>query len=60
MLLDLVRAAIRIVRRTASTFDGRVAHIVLTAEGEERFAASFLALAEERGALRRAVATLSR
>jgi DNA-binding MarR family transcriptional regulator len=49
-----------LVRRTASAFDGRVAHIALTNEGEERFAASFRALADERRALSRAVTRLSR
>ena len=59
---ELVNRAQRagLVRRTASALDGRVAHIVLTAEGEERFAASFRGLADERRALSRAVARLSR
>ena len=48
-----------LVRRTASELDGRVAHIVLTNEGEERFAASFRALADERRALSRAVTRLA-
>ena len=43
-----------LVRRTPSTTDARVAHIALTSEGEERFAATFSALAEERRALREA------
>jgi DNA-binding MarR family transcriptional regulator len=47
-----------LVRRTASNVDGRVAHIALTKEGEERFAASFRALADERRALRKAVVEL--
>ena len=47
-----------LVRRTASTLDGRVAHIALTKEGEERFAIAFRALADERRALRKAVAQL--
>jgi DNA-binding MarR family transcriptional regulator len=46
------------VRRTPSTSDARVAHIGLTEEGEERFAASFRALAEERRALRQAIRRL--
>ena len=49
-----------IVRRTASALDGRVAYIVLTKEGEARFAESFRALADERRALSRAVTRLSR
>ena len=59
---ELVNRAERagLVRRTASALDGRVAHIVLTAEGEERFAASFRALADERRALSQAVARLAR
>ena len=58
---ELVNRAERagLVRRTASDLDGRVAHIALTEEGEERFAASFRALADERRALSRAVARLS-
>jgi DNA-binding MarR family transcriptional regulator len=44
-----------LVRRTPSTMDARVAHIALTEEGEERFAASFRALADERRALREAI-----
>jgi DNA-binding MarR family transcriptional regulator len=57
---ELVNRAERagLVRRTASNLDGRVAHIALTAKGEERFAASFRALAEERRALRSAVVEL--
>lgn len=47
-----------LVRRTASTLDGRVAHIALTKEGEERFTIAFRALADERRALRKAVAQL--
>jgi len=48
----------RLVRRTASELDGRVAHIALTKEGEKRFAIAFRALADERRALRKAVARL--
>ena len=59
---ELVNRAERagLVRRTTSAFDGRVANIALTKAGEKRFAASFRALAEERRALSRAVARLSR
>ena len=59
---ELVNRAERagIVRRSASAFDGRVANIALTKEGEARFAASFRALAEERRALSQAVSRLSR
>jgi DNA-binding MarR family transcriptional regulator len=46
------------VRRTPSTQDARVAHIALTEEGEQRFVASFRALADERSALREAIKTL--
>jgi DNA-binding MarR family transcriptional regulator len=57
---ELVNRAERagLVRRTASTLDGRVAHIALSRDGEERFAAAFRALAHERRALRKAVAEL--
>jgi hypothetical protein len=41
--------------RTPSTLDARVAHIALTEEGEQRFVASFRALADERRALREAI-----
>jgi DNA-binding MarR family transcriptional regulator len=59
---ELVNRAERagLVRRNASALDGRVAHIVLTAEGEKRFAASFRALADERRALSQAVTRLAR
>ena len=46
------------VRRTPSTVDARVAHIALTDEGEQRFVASFRALADERRALRDAIKRL--
>ena len=46
------------VRRTPSTLDARVAHIALTEEGEQRFVASFRALADERRALREAIKRL--
>jgi DNA-binding MarR family transcriptional regulator len=57
---ELVNRAERagLVHRTASTLDGRVAHIALTKNGEERFAIAFCALADERRALREAVAEL--
>jgi DNA-binding MarR family transcriptional regulator len=59
---ELVNRAERVglVRRTASNLDGRVTHVALTEEGEERFAASFRALTEERRALQQAVAELGR
>jgi DNA-binding MarR family transcriptional regulator len=59
---ELVNRAERVglVHRTASNLDGRVAHVALTPEGEERFAASFRALADERQALQKAVARLGR
>jgi DNA-binding MarR family transcriptional regulator len=59
---ELVNRAERagLVRRSASNVDGRVAHVALTEKGEERFAASFRALADERRALQQAVADLSR
>jgi len=59
---ELVNRAERagLVQRSTSAFDGRVANIALTKVGEKRFAASFRALAEERQALSRAVARLSR
>jgi DNA-binding MarR family transcriptional regulator len=57
---ELVNRAERagLVRRSASTLDGRVAHIALSRDGEERFADAFRALAHERRALRKAVAEL--
>src|SRR5262245_41610409 len=59
---ELVNRAERagLVCRTASSLDGRVAHVALTPEGEQRFAASFRDLADERQALRQAVARLGR
>jgi DNA-binding MarR family transcriptional regulator len=59
---ELVNRAERagLVRRTASNLDGRVEHVALTPKGEERFAASFRALADERRALQRAVSRLGR
>jgi DNA-binding MarR family transcriptional regulator len=47
-----------LVRRTPSATDARVANIALTPQGEERFAATFSALAEERRALREAIERL--
>jgi DNA-binding MarR family transcriptional regulator len=57
---ELVNRAERagLVYRTASMLDGRVAHIALTKEGEERFSIAFRVLADERRALRKAVAEL--
>jgi DNA-binding MarR family transcriptional regulator len=59
---ELVNRAERagLVRRTASNLDGRVANVALTREGEKRFAATFRDLADERQALRQAVAKLPR
>jgi DNA-binding MarR family transcriptional regulator len=47
-----------LLRREPSAADGRVAHLQLTAEGEERFAQAFQSLASERRALRKAIAGL--
>jgi DNA-binding MarR family transcriptional regulator len=47
-----------LVRREPSAADGRVAHLRLTAEGEQRFAQAFESLASERRALREAIAGL--
>ena len=47
-----------LVRRVPSAADGRVAHLRLTAEGEERFAEAFQSLASERRALRESIAGL--
>ena len=59
---ELVNRAERagLVCRSASSLDGRVAHVALTQEGERRFAATFRDLADERQALRQAVAKLPR
>ena len=56
-ITELVNRAERagFVRRTPSAMDARVAHIALTPEGEQRFAACFSALADERRALREAI-----
>ena len=53
---ELVRRAeeVGLVRREASSADGRVAHLRLTPEGERRLARSFTSLAAEREELRRA------
>ena len=54
---ELVDRAVRagLVTRTASTADGRVAHVRLTEEGENRFAEAFRGLAHERETLLEAV-----
>src|SRR5436190_16710602 len=53
---ELVRRAeeVGLVRREASSADGRVAHLKLTPEGERRLARSFTSLAAEREELRQA------
>src|SRR5437763_8221501 len=53
---ELVRRAeeVGLVRREASSADGRVAHLRLTPEGERRLARSFISLAAEREQLRQA------
>ena len=53
---ELVRRAeeVGLVQREASSADGRVAHLRLTAEGERRLARSFVSLAAEREQLRQA------
>lgn len=57
---ELVRRAeeVGLIAREASSADGRVAHLRLTAEGERRLARSFTSLASEREELRRAFAHL--
>jgi DNA-binding MarR family transcriptional regulator len=47
-----------LVTRTTSPDDGRLAPIALTPEGERRFLESFRGLADERRALREAIARL--
>jgi DNA-binding MarR family transcriptional regulator len=47
-----------LVRREASTADGRVAHLALTEEGESRLTRAFRSLAAERHSLREAVGRL--
>jgi DNA-binding MarR family transcriptional regulator len=57
---ELVNRAQRagLVDRTASAADARVGHVALTLEGERRFRQAFRGLAEERRALRHAIAAL--
>ena len=47
-----------LVERERSTDDGRIAHLRLTPEGEQRLADSFTSNSAERGALRQAFASL--
>lgn len=47
-----------LLRRERSSEDGRVVHLRLTAEGEDRFAQAFESLAAERRSLREAIAEL--
>ncbi len=56
-LVDRVEQA-GLVRRERSADDGRVVYLRLTPEGERRFARAFHNLAEERRALRDAIADL--
>jgi DNA-binding MarR family transcriptional regulator len=53
---ELVRRAeeVGLVERTASSQDGRVAHLRLSEEGDRRLVAAFTDLATERAQLRRA------
>jgi DNA-binding MarR family transcriptional regulator len=53
---ELVRRAeeVGLIRREASSADGRVAHLRLTPEGERRLARSFTSLTAEREQLRQA------
>src|ERR671929_1462331 len=57
---ELVRRAeeIGLVARETSAVDGRVAHLRLTEEGEQRLSRSFASLAVERDALRATFAQL--
>lgn len=48
-----------LVRREASSADGRVAHLALTDEGEARLSQAFRTLAAERRALREAIGRLA-
>jgi DNA-binding MarR family transcriptional regulator len=52
-------AAAGLVRRSSSTDDARVVYVELTEEGEERFAAAFEAMVDERRRLGKVVAELS-
>jgi DNA-binding MarR family transcriptional regulator len=49
-----------LVEREAAAHDGRVAHLTLTPEGEQRLKCSFRALREERSHLREAMQDLLR
>jgi len=53
-------ASAGLVRRSSSTDDARVVYVELTEEGEERFAAAFDAMLDERRRLGQVVAELSR
>jgi DNA-binding MarR family transcriptional regulator len=53
-------ASAGLVRRSSSTDDARVVYVELTEEGEERFAAAFDAMLDERRRLAQVVAELSR
>jgi DNA-binding MarR family transcriptional regulator len=53
-------ASAGLVRRSASSEDARVVYVELTEEGEERFAAAFDAMLDERRRLAQVVAELSR
>ena len=53
-------ASAGLVRRSASSEDARVVYVELTEEGEERFAAAFDAMLDERRRLGQVVAELSR
>jgi DNA-binding MarR family transcriptional regulator len=53
-------ASAGLVRRSSSTDDARVVYVELTEEGEERFAAAFDAMLDERRRLSQVVAELSR
>ena len=52
-------AAAGLVRRSSSTDDARVVYVELTEEGEERFAAAFEAMVDERRRLGKVVAEVS-
>ena len=53
-------ASAGLVKRSSSTDDARVVYVELTEEGEERFAAAFDAMLDERRRLGQVVAELSR